>query len=69
MNQTEWIYMQLHSLSTQTLIQIIDELALDMPEGPYQKMATDVYQKAKAGTVLTDKQKRVLVNIIGQPRY
>ena len=68
MSQIEWVYDQLQSLSAKTLVQIIDELELEIPENSYQKMATDVYNKAKSGREITFKQKRVLVNIIGQPR-
>lgn len=67
MTQIEWVYNQLQSLSAKTLVQIIDELEIDMPVGKYQEMSTDVYNKAKAGREITFKQKRVLVNIIGQP--
>jgi hypothetical protein len=67
--QLEWVYEQLQSLSEGTLIQIIDELVFDIPDNDYKEMATDVYNKAKSGERLTHKQKRVLVNIIGQPRY
>jgi hypothetical protein len=69
LSQLEWVYDQLQSLSEETLIRIIDELDLDMPNNAYKEMATDVYNKAKSGFSLTHKQKRVLVNIIGQPRY
>ncbi|RHW31890.1 hypothetical protein [Oceanobacillus profundus] len=69
LSQIEWIYTQLQSLSKETLVQIIDELNLDIPDNDYKDMATDVYNKAKTGVPLTHKQKRVLVNIIGQPRY
>ena len=68
MSQIEWVYNQLQSLSSSTLVQIIDELDLDIPDNDYKKMATDVYEKAKAGDAVSFKQKRVLVNIIGQPR-
>lgn len=67
MTQIEWVYIQLQSLKTETLIQLIDELECEFPKGKYRDMATDVYKKAKEGMELTDKQKRVLVNIIGQP--
>ena len=67
MKQIEWVYMQLHSLSTETLIRIIDELGCEIPNNNYKEMAEDVYKKAKTGFPLSDKQKRVLVNIIGQP--
>jgi DNA-binding PadR family transcriptional regulator len=67
MKQIEWVYNQLQSLSPKTLVQIIDELECDIPENEYKEMATDVYRKAKSGSRITDKQKRVLVNIIGQP--
>jgi hypothetical protein len=68
MNQIEWVYNQLQLLSEGTLIQIIDELGLEIQENEYKKMTTDIYNKAKAGANLSPKQKRVLVNIIGQPR-
>lgn len=68
MTQIEWVYNQLQSLNEVTLIQIIDELGLEIPNNSYKKIATDVYNKAKSGVPLTHKQKRVLVNIIGQPR-
>jgi hypothetical protein len=68
MSQIEWVYDQLQSLSVETLIRIIDELGLDIPDNAYKDMALDVYNKAKKGYPLTHKQKRVLVNIIGQPR-
>lgn len=67
-NQIEWVYNQLQSLSSKTLIQIIDELGLDIPDNDYKKMATDIYNKAKSGIEVSHKQKRVLVNIVGQPR-
>jgi hypothetical protein len=69
MTQIEWLYDQLQSLSTKTLIQIIDELNCGIPNNAYKEMATDVYNKAKSGYELTHKQKRVLVNIIGQKRF
>jgi hypothetical protein len=69
MNQIEWVYDQLQSLSAKTLVQIIDELQLEILDNSYKEMATNVYNRAKAGHELTYKQKRVLVNIIGQPRY
>lgn len=69
MSQLEWVYNQLQSLSVKTLILIIDELNDGIPDNQYKEMATDVYNKAKAGVMLTHNQKRVLVNIIGQPRY
>jgi Fe-S cluster assembly ATPase SufC len=65
--QIEWVYNQLQSLSPKTLVQIIDELDCGIPEDKYKEMATDVYRKAKSGSQITHKQKRVLVNIIGQP--
>lgn len=69
LQQIEWVYNQLQSLSSETLVQIIDELKLDIPDNKYKSMATDVYSKAKQSLPISDKQKRVLVNIIGQPRY
>jgi hypothetical protein len=69
MSQIEWVYNQLQSLSRDTLVQIIDELGLDIPKNEYEKMATEVYIKAKRGYPITHNQKRVLVNIIGQPRF
>ena len=69
MSQIEWVYDQLQSLSAETLVKIIDELELSVPDNAYREMALDVYSKAKAGQRITHKQKRVLVNIIGQPRY
>lgn len=68
LSQLEWVYNQLQNLSAKTLVQIIDELNLEIPDNTYKKMATDVYHKAKLGYQITHKQKRVLVNIIGQPR-
>lgn len=68
MNQMEWLYDQLQSLSAETLIIIIDELKLEIQNDKYKDMATDIYKKAKQGHSITHKQKRVLVNIIGQPR-
>lgn len=68
LSQIEWIYDQLQSLSEETIVKIIDELELDIPNNAYKDMATDVYTKAKNGVSLTHKQKRVLVNIIGQVR-
>lgn len=68
MTQIEWVYTQLQSLSTKTLLQIIDELQCQIQDNAYKEMAVDIYKKAKEGYELTDKQKRVLVNIIGQPR-
>lgn len=69
MEQLKWMYDQLQSLKTETLILIIDELNQGIVDSEYKEMATDVYNKAKAGSPLSDKQKRVLVNIIGQPRF
>lgn len=66
MTQIEWVYQQLQNLSAGTLIQIIDELQCTIPDNDYKQMATNVYNKAKRGEQLSDKQKRVLVNIIGQ---
>lgn len=68
MKQIEWIYNQLQSLSSKTLVQIIDGLNLDIPNNEYKEMATDIYNKANSGIELSHKQKRVLVNIIGQLR-
>ena len=68
MNQIEWVYSQLQALSVSILVQIIDELGLDIPDNEYKAMATDIYSQAKAGREISFKQKRVLVNIIGQPR-
>jgi hypothetical protein len=68
-SQIEWVYNQLQSLSTKTLIQIIDELGYGIANNAYKEMANDIYEKAIAGKTLTPKQKRVLVNIICQPRY
>lgn len=68
MNQLEQLYDKLQSLSPATLLKIIDELNLEIQNDSYKEMATDVYNKAKEGKPLTHKQKRVLVNIIGQPR-
>lgn len=62
------MYSQLQALSVTTLVQIIDELGLDIPDNDYKAMATDVYSMAKEGREISFKQKRVLVNIIGQPR-
>ncbi|MCA1027152.1 hypothetical protein LCM23_13710 [Cytobacillus kochii] len=61
--------MTLQSLSAETLIKIIDELELDIPNSTYKEITTDVYNKAKSGSPITHKQKRVLVNLIGQPRF
>ena len=69
MSQIEWVYNQLQSLSTETLVKIIDELGTEIPDNAYKDMATDIYSKAKAGFPISYKQKRVLVNIIGQPKY
>lgn len=66
--QIEWVYSQLQALSVETLIRIIDELELDIPNNDYREMALDIYNKGKSGVHLTHKQKRVLVNIIGDPR-
>lgn len=70
LSQIEWVYSQLQSLSTETLVKIVDELGGEsaIPKNSYQDMALDVYRKAKAGYELTHKQKRVMVNIIGQPQ-
>ena len=70
MNQIEWVYSQLQALSVSTLVQIIDELGLglNIPDNEYKAMAVDIYSRAKAGREISFKQKRVLVNIIGQPR-
>lgn len=67
MTQLEHVYEQLHALSATTLVLIIDELKLEIPNNAYHDMAVDIYQKAKAGKPLSSKQRRVLVNIIGQP--
>lgn len=67
-NQIEWVYAQLQSLSANTLVQIIDELKLEIQDNEYKAMALDIYERAKLGNELSFKQKRVLVNIIGQPR-
>lgn len=69
MTQIEWLYKQLQSLSTETLVRIIDELGFGIEENEYKEMAADIYEKGKAGRSLSDNQKRVLVNIIGQPRF
>lgn len=66
MSQIEWVYAQLQSLSTKTLVQIIDELGGTIPDNDYKQMATDVYNRAQRGEAISHKQKRVLVNIIGQ---
>jgi hypothetical protein len=66
LSQIERLYDRLQSLSAETLIRIIDEAGCTIPDNAYKEMATDVYNKAKAGHTLTYKQKRVLVNIIGQ---
>ena len=68
MRQLEWVYNTLQSLSAETLVLIIDELGFGIRDDNYKQMAADVYNQAKAGRKLTHKQKRVLVNIIGQPR-
>jgi len=67
MTQLEHVYEQLHALSPATLVLIIDELKLQIPNNAYRDMAVDIYTKAKAGKKISDKQRRVLVNIIGQP--
>lgn len=69
MRQIEWIYDQLQSLSTETLVLIINELELKykIPDDEYKKMALSVLYSAQSGNNITHKQKRVLVNIIGQP--
>lgn len=69
LSQIEWFFDQLQSLSAETLIKIIDELELDIPNNTYKEITTDVYNKAKSGSPITHKQKRVLVNLIGQPRF
>lgn len=66
LSQIEWIYHQLQSLSSRTLVQIIDELGCEIPDNEYKEMASDIYNKAKKGEPISHKQKRVLVNIIGQ---
>lgn len=66
LNQLEWIYEQLNSLSTSTLVKIIDELECEVADNEYKEMSLDVLSKARLGYGLSDKQKRVLVNIIGQ---
>lgn len=70
MHQLEWLYDQLQRLRARTLVQIIDELDLikDLPADSYQEMSLDIYNRAKVGAPVSHKQKRVLVNIIGQPR-
>lgn len=67
-SQIEHVYDELQSLSAETLVRIIDELKCGFAEGPYKNMQVDVYNKAKAGYNISHKQKRVLVNIFGQPR-
>lgn len=67
MTQLEFLYDQLQALSAKTLVLIIDELKLEMPNNEYRAMSIDIYNKAKAGKSISDKQRRVLVNIIGQP--
>lgn len=66
MTQIELVYDRLQSLSASTLIQVIDELELEFPNNKYREMSMDVYSKAKDGFPITHRQKRVLVNIIGQ---
>lgn len=66
--QLEWTLDRLTDLSAATLVLMIDELALDIPDNRYAKMAHDVLSKARQGVTLSEKQRRVLVNIIVQPR-
>lgn len=70
MTQLEWVYDQLQRLRARTLVQIIDELDLikDLPNDTYREMSLDIYNRAKYDLPVSHKQKRVLVNIIGQPR-
>lgn len=63
--QLESLFDTLQSLSPSTLVQIIDEAGCEIVDNGYKEMATDIYNKAKAGKWLSHKQKRVLVNIIG----
>ena len=53
-------------LSPQLLIAMIDELALMdlLICHPYEEMTRDVYQKAKNGFSLSDKQKMVLIHLL-----
>ena len=64
--QLEHVYDQLQSLSEETLVKIIGELGI--PDNDYKEVATMIYVKAKLGKPLSEKQKRVLVNVIGQIR-
>lgn len=66
--QLTHVYDQLNQLTARTLVTIIDELDLTIPENKYANMTRDVLRQARAGNTLTDRQKRVLVNLIGQPR-
>lgn len=42
LSQIEWFFDQLQSLSAETLIKIIDELELDIPNNTYKEITTDV---------------------------
>lgn len=79
-NELEWLKRQLevyrerlrttmdtlHALPQNTLAHIIHETGLmnDLRDDQYKSMKIDIYNKALARHHLTDKQRRVLVNII-----
>ncbi|AGB62746.1 hypothetical protein [Bacillus phage phiAGATE] len=79
-NELEWLKRQLeiyrerlrttmdtlHALPQNTLAHIIHETGLmdDLRDDQYKSMKIDIYSKALAQHQLTDKQRRVLVNII-----
>lgn len=68
MSQIEWIYDQLQTLSAETLVKIIDELGCGIQDDYYKEMSLDIYRRVKNGYSITDKQKRVLVNVFCQRR-
>lgn len=68
MSQIEWIYYQLQSLSAETLVKIIDELECGFQDVQYKEMSLDIYSCVKNGYSISDKQKRVLVNVFCQRR-
>lgn len=66
--QLLWTLDRLNDLSATTLVLMIDELKLDIPDNRYAAMAKDVLRRARTGATLSARQRRVLVNIICQPR-
>lgn len=60
------VYDKLQSLSEGTLLTIIEELELTIGDDEYASMTSDILSKARAGSALSPKQKRVLVNFIAK---